>query len=785
MKNKFTLLAISTLVLALTLNVASAQTGWFAQPSPTNQYLNSVRFYDIYKGFIAGGPGGFNDYGLILKTTDGGNSWDMDTVGTGGFNGSCIIGNNLGWVVGNSGVIYKTTDSGNNWISQSSGISYYLTSVFFIDSNTGWAVGNLGTILKTTNGGLNWISQTSGSSNPLFSVHFVDVNTGWTVGNGSAILKTTNGGTNWVSQTNGTNSELRSVQFLDNNTGWIAGTGILIKTTNGGTNWSAPLNLGFFRSIQFTDNNNGWAVGYYGNGIIYNTTNGGSSWTNQPNGANLLFSVFFINNNIGWAVGYLGTIIKTTTGGTGFLSTDVMSLSLGQKGTQVFSSTTTSPIGLVKNNAQTQATFNVTRRINPGGYVSTKTISDLSGGQASNVIFDSWTFTPGMTYSIKDSVYLPGDLDNLNDTLSGVITPYIGASVAKLSEGFYSQTFPPAGWSIEFTGTNYWSRNSVSSYGIGNGSAKFDFWNSNNGTIQSLVTPVFQSSVSGDSLEFDNAYTPYTDPSYTDSLIIETSTNGGSNYTALVRLWGNINGGTLNSMGASGVEFTAPQPNQWASRKYSLPIGTNKIKFRARSGFGNHLYLDSIKLVTKVIYTAYNIKVIPEGFYNTGTSTLNMKDTVRAYLHNNFPPYSIADSAAGVFDSVSFNCNFIFANAPTGNYYIVIKHRNSIETWSKSGGEIFTAGLIQNYDFTSAASQAFGNNMKQITASPVTFAVYNGDVNQNGSIDLTDVTLIYNDAVNFATGYIATDVNGDNSSDLTDIMITYNNSNNFVSVVKP
>ena len=47
----------------------------------------------------------------------------------------------------------------------------------------------------------------------------------------------------------------------------------------------------------------------------------------------------------------------------------------------------------------------------------------------------------------------------------------------KLCEGFVQEVFPPTNWSTEYSGTNYWSRNSASSYGIGSGSAKFDFWN--------------------------------------------------------------------------------------------------------------------------------------------------------------------------------------------------------------------------------------------------------------------------------------------------------------------
>ncbi len=180
-----------------------------------------------------------------------------------------------------------------------------------------------------------------------------------------------------------------------------------------------------------------------------------------------------------------------------------------------------------------------------------------------------------------------------------------------------------------------------------------------------------------------------------------------------------------------------------------------------------------------------NIKVIPEGFYDASTNRLNRKDTVRAYLHNNISPFSVVDSSIAVIDSITFQGVFKFFNAPNGTYYIVIKHRNTIETWSKSGGEPFVIGTMMSYDFTNANTKAFGNNMKQVDLSPVQFAIFSGDVNQDGTVDLTDASLIDNDANSFVSGYVNTDVNGDNLVDLADGVIADNNASNFVSVIRP
>ena len=75
--------------------------------------------------------------------------------------------------------------------------------------------------------------------------------------------------------------------------------------------------------------------------------------------------------------------------------------------------------------------------------------------------------------------------------------------------------------------------------------------------------------------------------------------------------------------------------------------------------------------------------------------------------------------------------------------------------------------------------------MVNVDASPVSYAVYSGDVNQDGAIDLNDVLSVYNAASSFSSGYVVNDVNGDNIVDLNDILIAYNNSAGFVAVIRP
>lgn len=172
------------------------------------------------------------------------------------------------------------------------------------------------------------------------------------------------------------------------------------------------------------------------------------------------------------------------------------------------------------------------------------------------------------------------------------------------------------------------------------------------------------------------------------------------------------------------------------------------------------------------------LKSFIEGRYN-GSSLIG--DTISVLLRAPLSPYALVD-----YDEVltlpNGTCIANFPDASSGiYYYILIRHRNSIETWAKTVQQ-FPNGHPLSYDFTTSKTKAYGDNLKYKGGE---YCIYSGDINQDGAVDVTDVSMVDNDLSIFAQGYKLTDLDGDNFVDASDQAIADNNSYNFVVKIRP
>ena len=197
-----------------------------------------------------------------------------------------------------------------------------------------------------------------------------------------------------------------------------------------------------------------------------------------------------------------------------------------------------------------------------------------------------------------------------------------------------------------------------------------------------------------------------------------------------------------------------------------LSTGTSyywRVKAKNQIGWG--AFSTKFKFTTLVPTLSLNLKVYLEGFWG---GTTQVTDTVMVYLASSTTPYAYVDTAKVVL-SATGTASMNFNRATTGSYYIVVNHRNHLETWSKLP-QSFVGGTPLSYDFTTAATQAYGDNMKQVGS---VWVLIGGDANRDGSIDAGDIGIF---VVEFGMlGYLRSDFNGDEDVNAADVTIIANN----------
>lgn len=172
-----------------------------------------------------------------------------------------------GWAAGNKGLILKTTDGGNSWTNQNSGTTKYLNSVFFTSTSNGFIVGDSNIVLKTTNGGSTWTMNPTPTNLYFNDVYFTSSSNGWIIGSDGKVFKTTDGGSNWSTVNIGTNEFLHGIRFKNSTEAWIYGNnGTLYNSTDGGNTWTkvANPNINDIYCMNFNSDGIGVLSGTYG-----------------------------------------------------------------------------------------------------------------------------------------------------------------------------------------------------------------------------------------------------------------------------------------------------------------------------------------------------------------------------------------------------------------------------------------------------------------------------------------------------------------------------------------
>lgn len=164
-------------------------TTWTEQNSGTTRDLNKVHMLDANTGFAVGNNGTFLKYN--------GATWSGVNINfSQAMHGVYFLDANTGWISGDWGRIMMTTNGGNTWTNQMTNAIY--SNLFYdlqmISSTEGWAVGTSGRVLKYN--GSNWVNESTPATADLYAVHFSSANHGFMTGKNSAVFQYD--GSSWI-----------------------------------------------------------------------------------------------------------------------------------------------------------------------------------------------------------------------------------------------------------------------------------------------------------------------------------------------------------------------------------------------------------------------------------------------------------------------------------------------------------------------------------------------------------------------------------------------------------
>ena len=295
--------------------------------SPTIHDLNDVYFVNAIVGYAVG------EQGTILKTIDGGESWEIQMEANNvSFKRVRFFDQDNGIALGSE--IYTTADGGERWVYRTTIVDSFFDIAVLSNSACLLGTANHG-VIRSDDFGVTWDTSYSNMKETAFtSIHFVNNQIGFAASSNGATIESTfrsvDAGRTWTKHEDETGlfiTLLEDICFIDENTGFRGGWygPHLMRTEDKGLNWTEVLlpdtaaifGFGIY-DIQLVPNSTNilYACGWYGQ--IFKSIDAGLSWNllEVEGGSNTIYyGNYFIDEKTGWVVGANGTILKTNNGG--------------------------------------------------------------------------------------------------------------------------------------------------------------------------------------------------------------------------------------------------------------------------------------------------------------------------------------------------------------------------------------------------------------------------------------------------------------------------------------
>ena len=272
--------------------------------------------------YAAGSQYTVDSEGIIIKTVDGGETWETIYPLSGtvhSFTRIEFVSPLKGFVVGWGNTFMMTEDGGATWVDIAAGTDiYYYSGLNFYDENNGFAMGlNLSNGLDsyiTNDGGITWNLGTNTTDMAEFASAYADEDTLFTVGKDQVISKSGDGGENWSIINTGIQGFYNfEVYFKDLNNGIVSTEdGTLLTTHDSGLTWDS-FSTGY---------HNFYGLNYVGDHIyaagtdedVYLSSDNGTTWEMIHNGppTATFYAIEFFNNGDALICGSQGTMLKAS-----------------------------------------------------------------------------------------------------------------------------------------------------------------------------------------------------------------------------------------------------------------------------------------------------------------------------------------------------------------------------------------------------------------------------------------------------------------------------------------